>query len=52
MQNDRSASFKAKIEAYIKEHEPQILADLQKLISFRTVSEEKDEIRDSLYWFL
>ncbi len=52
MQNDRSASFRKQIEAYIKEHEAHILTDLQKLIAFRTVSEEKDEIRDSLFWFL
>jgi succinyl-diaminopimelate desuccinylase len=52
MQNDRSASFKAQIEAYMKEHEAAILTDLQKLISFRTVSEEKGEIEKSLDWFL
>lgn len=52
MQDDRSDSLKAKIEAYIKEHETHILADLKKLIAFRTVSGEKDEIRESLQWFL
>ena len=52
MKNDRSASFRQKIEAYIKKHESQILADLSELIAFRTVSEEKGELRKSLFWFL
>ena len=52
MQNNRSASFRNQIEAYIKEHETRILADLSELIAFRTVSEEKDELRKSLFWFL
>ena len=48
----QNVSFKDKVEAYMKEHEAGILADLQKLISFRTVSEEKGEIEKSLNWFL
>lgn len=52
MQNDRSASFREQIKAYIKEHEALILDDLRTLIAFRTVSEEKDELRKSLFWFL
>ena len=52
MQNDRSALFREQIEAYIKEHETQILTDLRELIAFRSVSEEKNEIRKSLDWFL
>jgi succinyl-diaminopimelate desuccinylase len=47
-----NASFRDRIEAYINKNEAHILADLQKLISFRTVSEEKDEIIKSLFWFL
>ena len=52
MRNNGKTSFKGQIEAYINEHEVQILSDLQKLISFRTVFEEKDEIEKSLNWFL
>jgi succinyl-diaminopimelate desuccinylase len=52
MQNNGKASFREQIEAYIKEHETDILADLQKLISFKTVSEKKDELEKSLDWFL
>ncbi len=52
MRNNGMAPFKEQIEGYIKEHEAGILADLQTLISFRTVSEEKDEIEKSLDWFL
>lgn len=40
------------IKEYIKEQEPAILTDLQKLISFKTISEEKQEIENSLNWFL
>lgn len=52
MQDNRNVSFKERIEAYIKEHEDEILADLRKLISFKTISEEKGEIEKSLNWFL
>lgn len=52
MQNYSSASARKMIEAYIKEHESAILSDLKKLISFRTVSEEKVETEKSLDWFL
>jgi len=41
-----------KIEAYISAHESDILEDLKKLISFKTVAEEPEEIKKSLEWFL
>lgn len=40
------------IKEYIKKQETAILTDLQKLISFKTISEEKQEIENSLNWFL
>jgi succinyl-diaminopimelate desuccinylase len=52
MHQNGYASFRKQIEAYIKEHETRILDDLHELIAFRTVSEEKDELRKSLSWFL
>jgi len=52
MQKNGKASVKEQIEAYISEQKAEILSDLQKLISFKTVSEEKHEIEKSLNWFL
>lgn len=52
MQKNRKASVKEQIEAYIRVQKADILSDLQKLISFKTVSEEKHEIEKSLNWFL
>lgn len=49
---NQQASFRERIEAYIKEYETIILTDLQQLISFRTVSEENKELREGLDWFL
>lgn len=40
------------IKEYSKKQEAAILSDLQKLISFRTISEEKQEIENCLNWFL
>lgn len=45
-------SFRERIKEYIEQKETLILSDLQELISFKTVSEEKEEIRQSLDWFL
>jgi len=47
-----NASFKDIITAYIDDHKADILTDLKKLIAFRTVSDEKEEIAGSLSWFL
>jgi len=48
---DRMA-VKEKIKAYIKANESNILEDIKKLISFKTVAEETEEIKRSLDWFL
>ncbi len=52
MHKNGKAFFQGQIEEYMKNHEAVILSDLQKLISFQTVAEEKDEIVKSLNWFL
>lgn len=46
------AAVRNRIRAWIDAHESMILTDLQELISFQTVAEEKGEIRKSLDWFL
>lgn len=45
-------SFRERIKEYIEQKETLILSDLQELISFKTVSEEKEEIKKCLDWFL
>jgi len=52
MHKNGNTSFKGEIQEYIMKHEAGIVADLQKLISFRTVSDEQEEIKDCLDWFL
>lgn len=49
---NRNAIRMEKIKAYIKKQEAAVLADLQQLISFKTISGEKQEMEACLNWFL